>query len=52
MELPELNSVVPAELYTRASAKDEWRPVVSSVFYRLRQSALNAVVDLISVPVP
>jgi Protein of unknown function (DUF3999) len=34
--LPEANTVAPAELYVRASAKDEWRAIASAVFYRLR----------------
>jgi Protein of unknown function (DUF3999) len=37
VELPELNSVVPAQLLARATADEPWRPVASMVAYRLRQ---------------
>lgn len=36
VDLPELNSVVPAELYTRATPDAAWSPVVSLIAYRLR----------------
>jgi Protein of unknown function (DUF3999) len=39
IELPELNSVVPALLAARAAPGDPWRPVASLVSYRLRQDA-------------
>ena len=35
--LAEPNTVAPTEMSARASAKDEWRPIASTVFYRLRQ---------------
>lgn len=37
IDLPELNTVLPAQLFARAGKEDAWRPVASSVFYRLRQ---------------
>jgi Protein of unknown function (DUF3999) len=37
IELPELNSVVPAQLLARAAPEEPWRPVTSLVSYRLRQ---------------
>ena len=37
LELPEINSVAPAQIFVRPTAKDEWRSVGSAVFYRLRQ---------------
>jgi hypothetical protein len=37
VDLPELNTVVPAVLFARAGTDDAWRAVASSVFYRLRQ---------------
>ena len=52
VELPELNSVVPAQLYTRADAKAEWRPVVSSVFYRLRQPGGEVTSEPVAVNAP
>jgi hypothetical protein len=39
IELPELNSVVPAQLAARATPDEPWRPVTSLVAYRLRQDA-------------
>jgi Protein of unknown function (DUF3999) len=36
IDLPELNSVVPAELYTRASAESPWSLRASLIAYRLR----------------
>jgi hypothetical protein len=39
IELPELNSVVPAQLLARTGAEEPWRPVASLVSYRLRQDA-------------
>src|SRR5450631_980824 len=39
IELPELNSVVPAQLLARASPDEPWYPVTSLVSYRLRQDA-------------
>jgi len=40
--LPEQNSVAPTQLFARAEAKDEWRPVTTAVFYRLRQDGGEA----------
>ena len=39
IELPELNSVVPAQLLARTAPAEPWRPVTSLVTYRLRQDA-------------
>ena len=41
--LPEMNTVAPAELLVRASTNDEWRPITSAVFYRLRQDSGETV---------
>jgi hypothetical protein len=38
IDLPEINSVVPAQIYVRATAQDPWRPVATLVVYRLRQA--------------
>ena len=40
--LPEQNTVAPTELFVRASPKDEWRALASTVFYRLRQEGGEA----------
>jgi len=37
IDLPELNSVVPAQLLARTAPAEPWRPVSSLVTYRLRQ---------------
>jgi uncharacterized protein DUF3999 len=37
LELPEINTVVPAQVYARRDPKDEWRAVGATVFYRLKQ---------------
>jgi hypothetical protein len=37
--LPEVNSVVPAQLLARTAPEEPWRPVTSLVTYRLRQDA-------------
>jgi len=47
--LPELNTVAPTEIFVRASAKDEWRPLASTVFYRLRQDGAEAANPPIAV---
>jgi hypothetical protein len=39
IDLPELNSVVPAQLLARTAPTEPWRPVSSLVTYRLRQDA-------------
>jgi hypothetical protein len=39
IDLPEINSVVPAQLLGRATPDEPWRPVASLVTYRLRQDA-------------
>ena len=40
--LPEQNTVAPMQLFVRAAAADEWHPVASAVFYRLRQDGREA----------
>jgi hypothetical protein len=42
LQLPEINTVAPAQLFARASPKDEWRPAGATVFYRLRQDGGDA----------
>jgi len=37
VELPQVNSLVQLELFSRAHANDAWRPLLSAVAYRLRQ---------------
>ena len=37
LDLPELNSVAPAQVFARIAKEDVWRPIGSTVFYRLRQ---------------
>jgi hypothetical protein len=39
LELPEVNTVVPVTWEARTAAQDPWRPVGSSVVYRLRRDA-------------
>jgi len=48
VSLTEPNSIVPAEILARASAKDPWQPVASTVFYRLREAGG----DVTNAPVP
>jgi hypothetical protein len=43
LELPEINTVVPVSWEIRTNAQDPWRTVGSSVVYRLRQDAGEAV---------
>jgi hypothetical protein len=50
IELPERNSVVPAQLFARATPKDAWQPVASSVFYRLQQPGGEVTNELVAVP--
>jgi hypothetical protein len=38
VDLPEINSVVPAQLLARPTPQDPWQPVASLVVYRLRQA--------------
>ena len=38
IDLPEINSVVPAQLLARSTAQDPWQLVASLVVYRLRQA--------------
>ena len=38
IDLAEINSVVPAQLFARATPKDEWRAVLTTVFYRLGEA--------------
>jgi hypothetical protein len=40
--LPEQNTVAPTQLFVRAAAKDEWHPLTSTIFYRLRQDGGEA----------
>jgi len=40
--LPEQNTVAPTQLFVRGAAADEWHPVASTVFYRLRQDGGEA----------
>lgn len=37
LDLPDINTVAPAQVFARRSANDAWRLVGSTVFYRLRQ---------------
>jgi hypothetical protein len=37
LELPEQNTIAPTQILVRATPKEEWRPIASTVFYRLRQ---------------
>ena len=41
LDLPEINTVAPAQIYSRRDPKDEWRPVAGTVFYRLRHHDAN-----------
>jgi hypothetical protein len=50
LELPERNSVAPAELYTRTSPKEDWRLIGTTVFYRLHQDGLEATNPPLAVP--
>ncbi len=38
VDLADVNSVVPAQVFARASPKDDWRPVATTVFYRLGEA--------------
>jgi hypothetical protein len=38
VDLTDVNSVVPAQVLTRGSPTDEWRPVLTTVFYRLGEA--------------
>ena len=46
--LAEPNSIVPAQIFARASAAEPWQPVESTVFYRLREPGG----EVTSAPVP
>jgi hypothetical protein len=48
VDLAEINSVVPSQLFARATPKDEWRPVLTTVFYRLGEAGG----EVTSPPVP
>jgi hypothetical protein len=37
LDLPEINTVAPAQVYARRDPKDEWFAVGATVFYRLKQ---------------
>ncbi|MET0917070.1 MAG: DUF3999 domain-containing protein, partial [Burkholderiales bacterium] len=41
LDLPEINTVVPAQVYARRDPKDEWRAVGATVFYRLKHQDIN-----------
>ncbi len=38
LDLPEINTVVPAQVFARRDSKDEWRAAGATVFYRLKQA--------------
>jgi hypothetical protein len=42
IDLPEVNAVVPGELFGRATREQPWRPVATLVAYRLRQEGGEA----------
>jgi hypothetical protein len=48
-ELPELNSVVDVRLFSRATAKQPWREVLHSGFYRLQSNGPELVNGDVSV---
>jgi hypothetical protein len=48
--LPEQNTVAPAQVFARASAKDEWRLAGTAVFYRLQRDGAEAVNPPLAVP--
>ncbi len=52
LELPELNTVAPAQLLSRAAPADQWGPVASSVFYRLRQAGGEIENPPLAITVP
>jgi len=41
LDLPEINTVVPAQVYARRDMTDEWRAVGATVFYRLKHQDIN-----------
>ncbi|MET0441352.1 MAG: DUF3999 domain-containing protein [Casimicrobiaceae bacterium] len=46
LDLPELNTVAPAQVYSRRDPKDEWRAVGATVFYRLKHPDANETTSL------
>lgn len=56
VELPEVNSVAPAQVFAAPSAKaqapagDAWQGVATIVFYRLRQGDAETVNPLVAIP--
>ena len=42
LALAEQNTVAPAQVFVRATPKDEWRPIASTVFYRVRREGGEA----------
>jgi hypothetical protein len=42
LALTEQNTVAPAQVFVRATTKDEWRPIAAAVFYRVRQEGGEA----------
>ena len=49
VELPEQNTVAPAQIYARNDAKEAWRPVAVTVFYRLKHQDAD---ETTSPPLP
>jgi hypothetical protein len=37
IDLPQVNSIVPVQIFIRSSAREEWRPAATTVSYRLAQ---------------
>lgn len=53
LELPERNTVIRAQIFTRAAPKDAWAPVTRAGFYRLRvddAEIVNPAVQVGAVP--
>jgi hypothetical protein len=50
VDLPEINSVVPAELYTRSSVDTAWQPRTSLLAYRLRGTEQDLMPAPIAIP--
>jgi hypothetical protein len=56
LELPEVNSVAPAQVFAAPSAKaqaparDAWQGVATTVFYRLRQADADTVNPPVAIP--
>jgi hypothetical protein len=52
IDLPELNTVLPALVFARAGMDDAWRVVASGVFYRLRQGDGEVTSPPVAVDTP